>query len=407
MTNKPHLAPRPFLKWLGGKRQLLPELLQAVEATGAIRTYYEPFLGGGALFFALARSGKLRGEAVLSDVNPNLLDAYLGVRDDVDGVIRALLRHKKDHCEDHYYEVRASVPKTLVERAARIIYLNRTCFNGLYRENSKGLFNVPFGRYKKPLICDDGNLRAVAAALSRARLSCVGFSESVASAAPGDLVYFDPPYAPVSKTSDFTSYSKDGFGLREQSALAETFGRLVGRGVKVLLSNSYTPMTRTLYGDHFIYQVYATRRVNSKADRRGKVSEVLVTSFPLHESAAGVRDAWLNIRVNGTAGNLDKRRARQWLLENAYGDVAALIDEVTAAWKKQGRSTRRNWWSVLAGNRHGESRTIGGREFPVLLVAQLRQGGPVTRNAICRNPMEEVPQVRVTGRWVEGRARTT
>ncbi len=379
-----------------------------MESAGEFEDYYEPFLGGGALFFALARTGRLPAGAVLSDVNSSLIEAYLGVRDDVEAVIQALLRHENEHCESHYYAVRSSAPETLVERAARIIYLNKTCFNGLYRENSKGIFNTPFGRNKNPGIRDEVNLRAASNALSRARLASVDFAALVADAAAGDLVYFDPPYAPVSKTADFTAYSKGGFGIGDQTALAETFGRLVERGVKVILSNSYTPLTRTLYGDYFIYRVQASRNVNSKTDRRGKVSEVLVTSFPLHESAAGVRGGWKSMRINGDAGEVEKRLARQWLIENDYADVAALIDEVTAEWKKQGSSTRRNWWSVLAGNKQGQSRTVGGRAFPVLQVAQLRQGVPVTRNAICRNPQEEMPPpLRRTGRWVDSSAGPT
>ena len=167
--------PRPFLKWPGGKRQLLPELLKAIGAAGTFAHYHEPFLGGGALVFALARTERLNQTAYISDVNPNLIDAYLGVRDDVDGVIAHLKEHAQQHCEDSYYTVRAQSPRTLIRRAARVIYLNKTCFNGLYRENSKGKFNSPFGRYKNPTICDEPNLRSVASMLQSVDIGARGF----------------------------------------------------------------------------------------------------------------------------------------------------------------------------------------------------------------------------------------
>ena len=151
-------APRPFLKWVGGKRQLLPALLQAVDSTGSFADYHEPFLGGGALFFALSRSGRLSGRSHLSDVNQNLMDAYVGVRDHASAIVRLLKKHRKQHCEEYFYDVRAAVPRNLPGRAARVIYLNKTCFNGLYRENSKGKFNAPFGRYKNPAIFDEEKL---------------------------------------------------------------------------------------------------------------------------------------------------------------------------------------------------------------------------------------------------------
>lgn len=395
--------PRPFLKWVGGKRQLLPELLQAVEAAGPFRRYHEPFLGGGALFFALSRVGRLSGRSFLSDVNQNMMDSYLGVRDDVDEVVRLLKRHKTRHGEDYFYEVRASAPRKLAVRAARVIYLNKTCYNGLYRENSKGQFNAPFGRYKNPAICDEENLRAVAKTLKNASLVVRTFAATLDDAKRGDLVYFDPPYLPVSKTADFTSYSRGGFRMADQEELAEVFAALSGRGIKVMLSNSLTSYTRRLFEDFYIYRVFANRRVNSRADRRGKVTEALVTNFPL--AAGGARRQQRNghaVLVNGAAGRLEKMLARQWLLENGYEDVAALIDAVTEEWKAQGKRTRRNWWEVLAGDSRGNRRVVSGREFPVLRVAQVRQGVPVTDDALCRNPEEEPPSVKVTARWPKG-----
>ena len=267
--------PRPFLKWAGGKGKLLPELLSRLpERFGA---YHEPFVGGGALFFELQAQDRLRGRKVhLSDGNPALIDTWRSVRDDVEKVITALRRHHND--SDHYYRVRAQDPERLspASRAARILFLNRTCYNGLFRENRKGQFNVPFGRYKNPVICDALNLRAVCRALQGVELACRPFGSVPDVARKGDLVYFDPPYHPVSPTSSFTSYHRGGFGEQDQEALRDVFAALTARGVHLLLSNSDTPLVRDLYRDFRADQVYAARAINSRGDRRGKVPEVIV-----------------------------------------------------------------------------------------------------------------------------------
>jgi DNA adenine methylase len=270
------------MKWVGGKGQLLPELRARVLEARPYGRYHEPFVGGGALFFELYRNGLLgRKKPRLSDTNPNLLVAYVGVRDDVEAVINRLKLHRDRHCEEYYYAVRAHVPVETVDRAARFIYLNKTCYNGLYRENSRGLFNVPMGRYKNPLILDEDNLRAVSRALKRTRLEEASFLSVRKNAREGDLVYFDPPYHPVSKTANFTSYEKSGFGAEEQRLLAETAAALTRKGVKVILSNSYTDFICDLYRDHgfTVEEVFAKRNVNSRADRRGKVSEALIRNF--------------------------------------------------------------------------------------------------------------------------------
>ena len=274
--------PRPFLKWAGGKRQLLPELLRAVEAAGSFRRYHEPLLGGGALFFTLAQSGRLRrASSHLSDVNRNLIDTYLGLRCEVDAVIKALKEHRRYHGEEYFYKVRSAKPRSLSRRAARIIYLNRTCYNGLYRENSKGIFNTPFGYYVDPVICDEENLRAVAETLEDVDIAARDFGCVLDRAERGDLVYFDPPYHPVSQTSNFTAYSRGGFGIDEQRRLAGVAATLADRGVKVVLSNSMTDFVKELYRGFHLREVFAIRYVNSRADRRGKVSEALITSFPV------------------------------------------------------------------------------------------------------------------------------
>lgn len=281
-TRQNVIVPRPFLKWVGGKRQLLGALLDRVDRAGSFGRYHEPFVGGGALFFELVRTGRIRKvgkRAYLSDNNERLIAAYQAVRQDVEQVILELMRHAERHSEEHYYTTRDQVPDDLYERAARIIYLNKTCYNGLFRENSKGIFNVPFGRYKNPAICDEVNLRAAAQALQCADVSVRSFESVVQRAKPGDLVYFDPPYDPLSKTSSFTAYDRGGFGRGEQKRLADVARALHANEVKFILSNSMTNFVRSLYKDFTLDLVHATRMVNSKSDRRGKVEEVLVRNF--------------------------------------------------------------------------------------------------------------------------------
>jgi DNA adenine methylase len=262
-------TPRPFLKWAGGKGQLLGGL-RACAPKSYVR-YFEPFLGGGALFFSLRPA-----KGVLGDINREIVDCYTAVRDDVGNLVRALRDHRYD--ADHYYAVRDADPAdlSLVERAARTIFLNKTGFNGLYRVNRAGKFNVPFGRYAKPAICDEENLRACSAALANAELVAGDFERVAARAKAGDFVYFDPPYVPLSRTAAFTAYAPGGFDLDAQSRLAAFFDKLAARGVALLLSNSDVPEIRKLYARYRIRTVAATRAINSKATRRGPVNEVLV-----------------------------------------------------------------------------------------------------------------------------------
>ncbi len=330
--------PRPFLKWVGGKRQLLPELLKAVEAARPYRHCHEPFLGGSALFFALARTNQLKRISYLSDVNQNLIEAYIGLRDNTELVVELLKKHRTKHREKYYYKIRSRVPDTLAERAARLIYLNKTCYNGLYRENSIGQFNAPFGRYKSPLICDEENLRAVARTFSGVSIEARGFVSVLEVAKRGDLVYLDPPYHPLSETADFTAYSKSGFPENAQRELRDVFGGLAKRGVKVILSNSMTDFTRRLYKDYFIYRVFANRVVNSRSDRRAKVPEALITNFPM--TVDGKRILEKNIPLpSGINGGIERMLAKEWLIQNNYRDIADLIDELVAEWKAQGKRT--------------------------------------------------------------------
>jgi DNA adenine methylase len=269
---------RPFLKWVGGKTGLLSELRYFM--LKEFGDYYEPFLGGGALFFNLASKGVIHAtkSAHLSDANAELINTYRQVKSAPLDVISVLKEY--DYDEELYYSTRAIVPDNLVERAARTIFLNKTGFNGLYRVNSKGQFNVPFGRYTNPTICDSKNLLACSLALLRcATLNSSDFENALVPANKGDFVYLDPPYVPLSKTSSFTRYEKGDFGLPEQQRLADVFRWHAKRGVLLMLSNSDTPIVRELYADFDIQVVQAARAVNSKGDKRGKVNEVVVRSW--------------------------------------------------------------------------------------------------------------------------------
>lgn len=266
---------RPLIKWAGGKASLLPEILSRLPEK--INTYYEPFLGGGAVFFALAAEKRF-DRAVLLDVNADLITTYSAVANDLENVIRRLKHYAKGHCEMQFYAVRKLDPKKLnpAERAARFIYLNKTCFNGLYRVNKKGEFNVPFGSYKNPMICDEENLQAVSSVLSKVTIAAHDFG-AVSLARRGDAVYCDPPYAPLSETSNFTSYTAGGFGAQEQTRLRDFAKKLDAQGVRVLLSNSDTPFVREIYKGFRIEEVRARRSINSKGGKRGEVGELLIS----------------------------------------------------------------------------------------------------------------------------------
>jgi DNA adenine methylase len=266
---------RPLLKWVGGKRQLLGAILARLPER--IDTYYEPFVGGGAVFFALAQQRRFR-RAVLADSNAELIATYRAVQRDVDAVIASLGRLR--HSEEEYYRIRASRPRSEAARAARMIYLNRTGFNGLYRVNRRGEFNVPFGRYQNPRICDAEHLRSVAVALAGVELLVGDFAGVAERARAGDAVYLDPPYVPVSATARFAEYHERPFGPDEHRRLAEVFGALWRRGVVAVLSNSDTELTRALYRAFEVEVVAARRSVNSRASARGPVLELLAFAAP-------------------------------------------------------------------------------------------------------------------------------
>lgn len=291
------IRPQPFVKWAGGKRSLLTEIIPRLPRLQG--DYWEPFIGGGALFFAVAPH---RRPAHISDVNPHLVTTYLTVRDVLDDLLGALGDHAVRHgaserartpdtpladlkATHHYYRTRASAPSDPVEVAARFIYLNRTCFNGLYRENSKGQFNVPLGRYANPAIANASLLRACSRALSDVEISHRAYADIRPE--PGDFVYLDPPYDPVDRADgvvgrSFTKYAKDDFNAKNQEDLRDFALELHKKGVFVMLSNHDTKLIRALYdtgGPFQVERVMAPRPINARGAGRAAAAEVIIRTY--------------------------------------------------------------------------------------------------------------------------------
>ncbi len=270
----------PFLKWAGGKARLLGQFERFFPHE--VGRYSEPFVGSGAVFFYVMERFN-PADVVLSDSNEELMNAYRAVRDDVEDLLIGLKEHRRSHGEGHYYRVRSLNPAALSPpaRAARLIYLNKTCFNGLYRVNSRGGFNVPMGSYKNPRIFDAENLRRVSQALQSVDLQVRHFSvlSDIAKQRRGDFIYFDPPYHPLSKTSSFTSYTAGDFKESDQKRLAEVYRTLDRKGCRLMLSNSDCLFTRGLYKGFRLETVRARRAINSKADGRGEINELLVLNY--------------------------------------------------------------------------------------------------------------------------------
>jgi len=272
---------KSFVKWAGGKQQLLAQYEAYFPST--FNRYIEPFVGGGAVFFHLWNTGRIPERTFLFDINEDLINTYKIVRNNVDELITLLTLHKNQHCRDHYYQIRnldrQDVELNDVEQAARTIYLNKTCYNGLYRVNKKGQFNVPMGSYKNPNILQKETLKAASVALQGACLEVRDFQTVVDLAQPENFFYFDPPYHPVSKTASFTSYTAGNFRDEDQRNLAEVFARLSEKGCFCMLSNSYTLLILELYQHFRIETVQANRAINSNANDRGSIQEVVVLNY--------------------------------------------------------------------------------------------------------------------------------
>ncbi|MSD83785.1 Dam family site-specific DNA-(adenine-N6)-methyltransferase [Lactobacillus curvatus] len=271
---------KPFTKWVGGKRQLLGNLKEYLPES--YNHYYEPFLGGGALFFSLAPQS-----ATINDLNVDLINIYHVIKKKPEQLIDELRIHENNNSKEYYLDIR-SVDRderifkmTDVQKAARIMYMLRVDFNGLYRVNSKGQFNVPYGSNKNPKIVDDETIINISQYLNNADINILStdFENVVKDARKGDLVYFDPPYIPLTETSSFTSYTKDGFNYEDQVRLRDVCLNLSRKGVSVMISNSDTPLTRELYAGFNINTVNAKRNINSNAKKRGFINELIITTY--------------------------------------------------------------------------------------------------------------------------------
>ncbi|MDI3541953.1 MAG: adenine methylase [Candidatus Methanomethylophilaceae archaeon] len=295
MRNGMNNIPRPILKWAGGKGSLITVYESMALIPETFDTYHEPFFGGGAVFFHLWKKGRIK-KAIISDINWDVVNLYQVIKNDVDDLISELKYGNYPNEKDSFYNLRKEfnilkkVPLSdvnkadRVRRAALMIYLNRVCFNGLYRENKSGEFNVPFGRYKDPRILDEKNLLAVNKAFQVCEIKRRDFFDSMEIATKGDFVYLDPPYMPISITSVFSDYSKEGFGIDEQKRLAEGYRRLGERGVKALLSNSDHPEIISLYQNIpgvKIDKVLAARAINCKGDGRQSITELAISNYDL------------------------------------------------------------------------------------------------------------------------------
>ena len=274
---------KPFLKWAGGKSQLLTQL-ESLFPKG-FDGYHEPFVGSAAVYFHLHNlraSGKLDSSMAsvrLSDSNNELINCYVVIRDQINELIEFLFEHKRRHSKQYYYKIRKQHPQSHVERAARLIYLNKTCFNGLYRVNSQDEFNVPMGNYKNPAIVDSKTLVKAHITLQNVHLATAKYEAVLQCANARDFVYFDPPYHPVSATSSFTSYTSEDFGEDQQRKLSEVVRELSRRGCMVMVSNSDTPLIWGLYNGFRRTHVKASRLINSNSEQRGKIRELVITNY--------------------------------------------------------------------------------------------------------------------------------
>ena len=274
--------PKPFVKWAGGKRQLMPELEKNFPTK--FGTYVEPFLGGGAVMFdLLTKEHNLKCN--VSDLNSDLVLSYVTIRDRLEKLIESLENHSKNYHKDstgYYYEVRNQEPKNQIEKVSRLLFLNKTCFNGLYRVNSKGKFNVPLGRYTNPNIVNKENLQAVSKTLQsgKIKISCRDFSSIIKDAKKGDFVYFDPPYQPVSDTANFTSYTHRDFTEDDLERLADLANQLNSKGCNVMLSNSNSKTVKKLFSSGWkIKEIKANRAINSNSQKRTGHKEIIIKNY--------------------------------------------------------------------------------------------------------------------------------
>ena len=278
----------PILKWVGGKRQLLDSIEPLIPKCS---TFYEPFIGGGAVLFS-----RQPDKAVINDLNPELINVYLTIKNEPKALIEKLKEHRDNSSEEYFYSIRAldrdkEVFENMmnVERAARIIYLNKTCYNGLFRVNSSGEFNSPWGRYKNPNITNETTINALHTYFNKANITikCGDYREALKGIRKGAFIYFDPPYMPISSSASFTGYTAGGFGEQEQIALKEQCDALNEKGIKFLVSNSSCPFIEELYKDYIVEHVNAKRAINANPQKRGEIKEVLIRNYEKKKKKMG------------------------------------------------------------------------------------------------------------------------
>ena len=280
---KKNILIAPVLKWVGGKRQLISDIEPLIPKK--ISTYVEPFVGGGAVLFHLQPN-----KAIINDFNKELMNVYQVIKDNPNELIKVLKEHKELNSEDYFYEIRSLDRRddfenlSSVQKAGRIIYLNKTCYNGLFRVNRAGFFNTPYGKYKNPSIVNEVTIKAISNYFNSANIKFLtgDYKEALKSLRRGAFVYFDPPYMPISSSSSFTGYTEHGFGYEKQVELRDECLKLHDRGVKFLQSNSYSPEILELYSDQKVFNieiVKAKRSINSQSDKRGEISEVLIYNY--------------------------------------------------------------------------------------------------------------------------------
>lgn len=272
--------PKPFVRWAGGKRRLIAEIHELIpyKWTPTFNSYFEPFVGGGAVAFSLSSSeiGLTGKKLRINDINEDLISAYKCIRDEPNALIKELLRLESQTTKRDFEIMRRFKPRSPLQKAVRFIYLNKTCFNGIWRVNAKGEFNVPWGKKKNLKLVDEQNLTTISDFLHGSRITNFHYRKAVASAKKGDLVYFDPPYLPLSRTASFSAYSKEGFNEEEHRALAELIGELTDKGVYVLLSNSDTELTNNIYGKFLnLKTVDLHRTISGRTHGRFKITEII------------------------------------------------------------------------------------------------------------------------------------
>ena len=292
MPSRSTVAPAPFLRWAGGKRKLAETIVSAFPKTynSNENNFFEPFVGGGALSLYLGNkslnqyvSGK---KLFINDLNPDLVTTYKIIQQEPELLMKKLNGIAKELNRDEFDRIRAMRPSKEIDIAARFIYLNKTCFNGLWRVNSKGEFNVPWGKLTNPLIYNKDNIESVSERLKGATITNIGYAAALSIAAKDDLVYLDPPYIPLNLTSSFSKYAKEDFGILEQYALAGVIDGLTARGVHVILSNSDTALTRKIFGDSLtLHQMSVTRSISANSSSRIKVQELIGVNFSVSSSS--------------------------------------------------------------------------------------------------------------------------